>query len=113
VWIFDLLSVILIFGSVPGAICLAVRSYFRSRGGVARKLGVALSHMLGAFVLAFYSGVVLLYRDGFHPDGVPSKGIAGVLGALPDIGVAALAGGGFAALGWLIQVAGKRDERPG
>ena len=50
-----------------------------------------------------YSGLVLLYRDGFHPDGVQSTGIAGVLKALPDVGLAALIGGVLAAIGWAIQ----------
>lgn len=78
-------------------------SFFRTSGALPRKLSAALSYLLGTFVLSAYSGLVLLFRDGFHPDGVKSTGFAGVLKALPDVGLAALIGGVLAAIGWAIQ----------
>ena len=68
-----------------------------------RKLGAALSYLLGTLIFSAYSGFVLLYRDGFHPDGVKSTGAAGVLEALPEVGLAALIGGVLVAIGRAIQ----------
>ena len=78
-------------------------SYFRTSGTLRRKLGVVLSYLLGSFVFSAYSGFVLFFRDGFHPDGVQSSGIAGVLKVLPDVGLAAMLGGILAAIGRAIQ----------
>lgn len=101
--ILDYVGIVLWYGSIPISIYVSAISYFRTTGSVARKLGAALCFLISILILTAFSGLALAFRDGLGPDAQPSVGMEALLRSIPEIGIAAVAGGVFAAIGWIIK----------